>query len=221
MGRAFWNAERASWSETESPWTESRISVISQNVKSSDKDADADAPFCIVLARYGAVPQVARFGLSESFFTAAAAELIHGREIVVHSDRGPEVARLLEVIHEGVAPSEKPVTGDVLRLATDDDLREHTQNRRRADDEFFEWQSRIDEWELQLQLIDLEWTLEGEQLILYVLNGQDAETTRLALLAAAAGLGIVTVQPVASEGIVYSSGGGGCGSGGCGSGGCS
>ena len=52
----------------------------------------------------------------------------------------------------------------------------------------------------------------------------DEEPERIALLAAAAGLGIVHVQPVEADGIVHqpSGGGGGCGSGGggCGSGGC-
>ena len=86
--------------------------------------------------------------------------------------------------------------------------------------EFLDWQQRLADWQLQLQLTDLEWTLDQQQIILYVLNGQDAETTRLALLAAAAGLGIIHVQPVAAEGVVQATGGGGCGSGGCGSGGC-
>lgn len=177
-------------------------------------------PSCIVLARYGAVPQVARFAVTEKLHSEIQHKLVHGVQLVVQSDRGPEIAHLLEVLHNGIQVEEKPVTGDLVRLATNDDQNCYRQNRRDADAAFFEWQTRLEEWELQLQIIDMEWTLDREQLILYVLNGQDAESTRLALLAAAAGLGIVTVQPVASEGIVQTTGGGGCGSGGCGSGGC-
>lgn len=174
-----------------------------------------------MLARYGAAPQVARFAINESLHGEISQQLVRGANLVVQTDRGPELSSLLEVVRKGIESEEKPVTGDVLRLATDTDQSIHADRRKQADLEFFEWQSRLDEWQLQLQLIDLEWTLDGEQLILYVLNGQDAETTRLALLAAAAGLGIIHVQPVAAEGVVQSTGGGGCGSGGCGSGGCS
>ncbi|MFN8705965.1 MAG: hypothetical protein ACK50J_04745, partial [Planctomyces sp.] len=79
----------------------------------------------------------------------------------------------------------------------------------------------VREWKLELELIDLEITLD-EKTVLYVLNDRNAETTRLALLAAATGRGIVIVQPVTADGVVPlgSGGGGGCGSGGCGSGGC-
>ncbi|MCA9058814.1 MAG: hypothetical protein KDA85_09950, partial [Planctomycetaceae bacterium] len=77
----------------------------------------------------------------------------------------------------------------------------------------------IDAWNLQLQLIDLEWTLDRSRIVLYVLNDRGAETTRLALLAAAAGLGIIHVQSVSADGVIQQSSG--CGSGGCGSGGCS
>ncbi len=206
--------------------------MISQNPNSEAVDevqvAGEDAavespPYCVVLARYGTSPQVARFGVSESLHSVIADKLHHRAELVVQTDRGPEIASLLEMVRDGIITDDKPVTGDVLRLATSDDRQRHQQNRRKADLEFFDWQTRLTEWQLQLQLIDLEWTLDEEQLILYVLNGQDAETTRLALLAAAAGLGIVHVQPVAAEGVVQTSGGGGgCGSGGggCGSGGC-
>ena len=78
----------------------------------------------------------------------------------------------------------------------------------------------MNDWQLQLQLIDVERTLGDDHVILYVLNDQNAETTRLALLAAAAGFGIIHVQPVTADGIVNQTSGG-CGSGGCGSGGCS
>ena len=95
------------------------------------------------------------------------------------------------------------------------------QQQQRAAAEFAEWQQRITDWQLQLQLIDLEWTLDDQKVILYVLNDQNAETTRLALLAAAAGMGIVQVQPVSAEGVIPPEPkGGGCGSGGCSNGGC-
>ena len=198
-------------------------SVISPNQTVADADVDQaklEPPFRVMLARYGRVPQVARFGLTENDFEQNSSELERGTHLVVKSDRGPEIATLLEVVREGLTNEDLQVTGPFLRIATDDDLRSHDANQRQADVEFFDWQQKLDEWQLQLQLIDVERTLDEEQVILYVLNGQNAETTRLALLAAAAGLGIIHVQPVAAEGIVRENPGGGCGAGGCGSGGC-
>ena len=66
---------------------------------------------------------------------------------------------------------------------------------------------------------DMEWTLDRQKLVLYVLGGRGPETTKLALQAAAAGLAVVEVQPVDANGPVPvpAAGGGGCGSGGCGS----
>ena len=194
--------------------------MISPNSSMATTDqTSSELPACVVLVRYGAVPQVARFGVSEHLYAEAAGHLAHDSRVVVHSERGPEVGQLLEVVRPGTAADENPVTGDVLRIASSEDLRRQSENRLRSNVDFPDWQKRIADWKLQLQLIDIEWTLDGKQIILYVLNGQDAETTRLALLAAAAGQGIIHVQPVAAEGIVQKTSGG-CGSGGCGSGGC-
>lgn len=196
------------------------ISQTPSETASPEESAIDDPPFCTVLGRYGAAPQVARFGVSELLHADVSGELVRGVEFVAETDRGPELITLLEIVRQDVIAEEKPVTGQMLRLASDDDRKAHRENRQKADVEFFDWQQRLADWQLQLQLIDLEWTLDQQQIILYVLNGQDAETTRLALLAAAAGLGIIHVQPVAAEGVIQATGGGGCGSGGCGSGGC-
>lgn len=198
--------------------------MISQTPTAEVADEDVDEkPKCVVLVRYAMVPQVARFGLSEQLYESVADQLARNAQVVVNTDRGPEIGQVLEVVRLSTSADDNPVTGDVIRIASAEDLRSHAENRRRADTEFLGWQTRITNWKLQLQLIDIEFTLKAEQIVLYVLNRQDAETTRLALLAAAAGLGIVHVQPVSANGMVVkepSSSGGGCGSGGCGSGGC-
>lgn len=178
-------------------------------------------PEHVALVRYGLIPQVARFGLTSELKQQLESVDRRGLKVVITSDRGLEIGELLEIVSKGIVTSEVTVTGDIQRIASAEDLEKHAANRQRAELEFFEWQQRVDDWQLQLQMIDVERTLEGDQIVLYVLNGQNAETTRLALLAAAAGHGIIHVQPVAAEGIVQTSdGGGGCGSGGCGSGGC-
>ncbi len=179
---------------------------------SAGRAAEADeltSATVVLLARYGAVPQVARF-------SSASAQFRRGAGIVVETERGLEIATVLEQVP---AKPDLPLTGQVIRGATPDDLAAEQQAAQDAAAQFSGWIRRVRAWQLQLELIDLEWTLD-RRLILYVLNDRGAETTRLALLAAAQGDGTVHVQPVTASGVVSASPGG-CGSGsGCGSGGC-
>lgn len=168
-------------------------------------------PEWIALVRYGRVPQVARFGGNA---------LRPDREalVVVSTERGEELGAVLHVSAgpKVVDENEPALTGQVLRLASDADSLVVAEQQRLLDEEFGTWMKRATAWNLQLEIIDLEKTLDG-RLILYVLNDRGPETTRLALLGAAAGYGVVHVQPVSAEGIVQekSGGGGGCGGGGC------
>ena len=200
--------------------------MISRNTEDAESSPEREhSPAAVALVRYGVVPQVARFSVSKEIQESLAPRSVHGVRVVVATDRGTETGLLLEIVSKAVASDDTALTGQLLRLSNSADEDELVVNRQKANGEFFDWQVRVSDWALELQLIDLEWTLDGQSLILYVLNGQNAETTRLALLAAAAGLGIVHVQPVEADGIVHQpsgGGGGGCGSGGggCGSGGC-
>ena len=138
--------------------------------------------------------------------------------MVVSTDRGEEIATILQTLPPDAKTSEGEVaqpTGELLRMATADDLDCNVRNEQAAEISFAEWTTRAATWKLQLELIDIERTLD-DRLILYVLNDRSAETTRLALLAAAGGFGVIHVQPVSAQGVVQESGGGGCGS--CGSG---
>ena len=171
-----------------------------------------------LLVRYGAIPEVARF--------ACQLDRPPGRHdrVVVLSRRGPELGTTLEALrpHSGPAGTSSPESASpvdaacqVLRRATAEDEARHAELRREAEGDFDQWQRRIREWNLELELLDLEWTLDGEKLVLYVLGGRGPETTKLALQAAAAGLAVIEVQPVGPEGPVAVPSGG-CGAGGCG-----
>jgi cell fate regulator YaaT (PSP1 superfamily) len=171
-----------------------------------------------VLVRYGAISEVARFA------NASGESLRRGTDVVVHTHRGVERGVLLEdaaadrngVNGNGADLTEEP---QIKRFCTADDLRQSDALRSECEAQFGPWQTRIREWNLQLELIDLEWTLDRSKLILYVLNDRGPECTRLALQAAAAGFGVVEVQSVGPDGLVATPSGHGCGSGGCGSGG--
>jgi cell fate regulator YaaT (PSP1 superfamily) len=188
-----------------------------------------------VLVRYGMIAEVARFT------SAACVPLGRGERVVVRSHRGVEVGTLLEDVPPvgngdevqgdsqdtgGQAASATPLEANateptdlqILRVATAEDERTVGTLKGECEGVFHTWRRRIDEWNLQLELIDLEWTLDKSKLILYVLNDRGPESTKLALQAAAAGLGTIEVQPVGPDGPVVVSQGGGCGSGHCGSG---
>jgi len=162
-----------------------------------------------VLVRYGRIPEVAK--------VVAEDRRERGEKVVVRTHRGLELATVLETLKP--SPGAQEIESDfmVVREATAEDQFEFTGLATRAGDEFDAWNRRICDWKLDLQLIDLEWTLDREKLILYVLNDRGPECTRLAIQAAADGLGIVEVQPVSATGLVAKEkSGGGCGS--CGSG---
>jgi len=164
------------------------------------------APEFLVLARYGRVPQVARFA-------AWGDKPERTASVVVSTDRGQELAFVLQTLPPNAKTADgedATPTGEVLRLATAEDMDRSSRDQQTAEDSFTEWSVRAEKWKLQLELIDIERTLD-DRLILYVLNDRSAETTRMALLAAAGGFGVIHVQPVSAEGIVQASGGGGCG----------
>jgi cell fate regulator YaaT (PSP1 superfamily) len=169
-----------------------------------------------VLVRYGAIPEVARFA------NASGSRLGRGTPVVIRSHRGLEGGLLLEDVGVDDASGSDPQSDDtpqILRAQTDEDRRASQGLKSDCEEQYAPWQARIRDWKLQLELIDLEWTLDHSKLILYVLNDRGPECTRLALQAAAAGLGVVEVQSVGADGLVPMESGHGCGSGGCGSGG--
>lgn len=174
----------------------------------------------VALVRYGSIPEVARFEVG------AAGDLRRGAAVVVETHRGLQLGTFLGSASVGAAGlSEDHSAADqvprpLLRTATDDDLQAAAALKHEADALFDVWAGRIAEWQLGLELIDLEWTLDRMKLVLYVLNERGPDCTRLALQAAAGGYGLIEVQPVAAEGLVMQPSGGG-GGGGCGSCGCS
>lgn len=165
----------------------------------------------IVLARYGAIPEVVRCSAE------LPVELQRGAPVVIRTHRGVELATVLQRIEPSPEPDapETPATSDMLRQATTEDLQRAGELAARTQAEFPLWEQRIRDWGLDLQLIDLERLLDGSKLVLYVLNARGPECTKLALQAAAAGLGLVEVQPVSADGLVTLPDTGGCGSCGC------
>jgi cell fate regulator YaaT (PSP1 superfamily) len=165
-----------------------------------------------VLVRYGAIPEVARFKV------ATTEPLPRGAAVVVQSPRGLEVGTLLEPVDTPSGASTDVADQDlkIVRRATSEDQATLAELRRECEGAFDVWNGRIREWKLNLQLIDMEWMLDRSKLVLYVLNNRGPDCTKLALQAAAAGLGIIEVQPVGADGLMQPETGGGCGSGGCG-----
>lgn len=163
----------------------------------------------VYLVRYGTTPEVARCAVD------AAMVVSRGDAVVVRTHRGEQLGTLLERERSYSAVDE--IEFEILRRATDADLLQAKASRQRCEQAFGVWMQRIVEWELQIELLDIEETLDGQKTILYVLCERGPDSTKLALQAAAAGLGLIEVQPVSAEGlVVVAPSGGGCGTGGCG-----
>jgi cell fate regulator YaaT (PSP1 superfamily) len=147
-----------------------------------------------------------------------------GASVIVHTRRGVELGTVLEFVkadanREGTADdADHRPTEQLLRVATADDHVQADELRAAAQAEFAAWQQRLRDWNLELELIDVEWMLDKQKLVLYVLGGRGPDTTKLALQAATLGFPI-EVQPVNAEGLVQIESGCGCGHGGtCGRG---
>lgn len=140
------------------------------------------------------------------------------QQVVVETERGEILAEILREM-----PSDHETDGQqhscILRAFGPEDKEQSAALQARSADDYSEWRQRIEDWNMPLELVDLEWTLDGKRLMLYVLNERGPETTKLALRAAAEGFPHVDVLPVSAEGLqATSADGGGCG---CGSnGGC-
>ncbi len=169
------------------------------------------------LVRYGLIPEVARCRV------AGAEAPQRGSAVVVQTHRGLQLGSVVSGLKTTVVPArsetpaEEPTTGafTIVRSATADDHACQQKLQQAAGEEFDRWVERIEQWHVDVQLVDLEWTLDQTKLILYVLNERGPECTKLAIQAAAAGLGVVEVQPVSREGLVLQPTGGGCGTCGC------
>lgn len=172
---------------------------MSNDLQSSQRDLT----FETFLVRYGVMREVGRFVSAELHCDA-------GTAVVVRSSRGEEMGVVIGREPKRDASAED--SPQVLRLATDDDQQRSSHLRSECESDFVRWQERIRQWRVDVELIDLEKTLDGGKLILYVLNDRGPETTKLALQAAAAGHGVIEVQPVGREGLIQVVSGGGCGS---------
>ncbi len=176
------------------------------------------------LVRYGVIPEVARF------LAIDVEGLERDLRVVIESPRGLEIGTVLQKVpapsnpvHGSDSAAEQESDLKIVRPATPADEAADREMREECLQGYSEWWSRIRDWQLDLELVDIEWTLDRQKLILYVLTGRGPETTKLALFAATAGYASVEVQPVSKDGLVPlpPPSGGGCGSGGggCGEGG--
>jgi cell fate regulator YaaT (PSP1 superfamily) len=164
----------------------------------------------ICLVRFGSVPEVGKFAV-----TADSPQ--RGAAVVVETHRGLQLGEVLERLKPSPASNPADVDFRIVRLATPEDLETASRLTQMCDDAFPAWCARILQWNLNLELIDIEQTLDEQKQILYVLCERGPDSTKLALQAAAAGLGLIEVQPVSASGPVQMDGGScGTGGGGCG-----
>ena len=181
------------------------------------------------LMRVGACGETVRcLGINQPLFS-------RGDQVVLVTDRGNMLADVMQILPKSesdIKPTDEQTeeqaaeqideVNQILRLASKEDLQQQKQLKQRAEQDFSAWTERIHDWKVEVELVDLEWTLDGEKLILYVLNSRGPECTKLAMQADAQGLGIIDVVPISATGInIPEPSGGGCGCGSGSGGGCS
>jgi hypothetical protein len=170
------------------------------------------------LVRHGAVSEVVRARCTP---VGDGGLWQRGEDVVLETPRGPFVGTFLEQLAARHAVASAEDGGfRILRRVGAEDRAMLVELRASAREEYARWSARIREWGLALELLDTEWALDRSCLVLYILGGRGAETTRLALNAVGIGCEYVAVQPVDANGPVpVEAAGGSCGSGGsCGCG---
>lgn len=101
------------------------------------------------------------------YFEPSDFELELGQEVIVETVRGVEFGQVV-IIHRMI--DEKTLTSalkPIIRLADDLDKKIHEENLQRAKDAMDICQIKVDEHELDMQLVDCEYTFDGQKLIFY------------------------------------------------------
>ena len=101
------------------------------------------------------------------FFSPGGLELKAGDKVIVETARGVEfgsvVTGIKELPDDQISQPLKPV----IRIATQDDVRREAKNREKEKDAFKICQEKIRKHELQMKLIDAEYTFDNNKLLFY------------------------------------------------------
>ena len=124
------------------------------------------------LISYGAMNEVAVFTGS------AGTRIQRGQQVVVETDRGVEVGNLLgeagidNSVSEETNGDDQPPDATkwrFLRLLETEDEQDLANNVDRGKEEFEVWRRRLAKMSMPVELVDLEYLLSGDTVVLYVL----------------------------------------------------
>lgn len=117
---------------------------------------------------------VVRYGVMRMLgvFTTSRGDVVsRGMQVIARTDRGLEAGEVLcEANDEAVAQMKDPGKGQILRVATADDEREHERLRQQAQTEAAACDRLIAEMQLPMQLVDVEHIFGGERIVIYYLS---------------------------------------------------
>jgi cell fate regulator YaaT (PSP1 superfamily) len=101
------------------------------------------------------------------YFNPGSLEVKHGDHVIVETSRGVELGivrnGLIEVSEKEFGRGIKPV----IRIATPEDIQREKENRNSSGEAVRLCKQKIEEYELQMKLIDAEYTFDGSKLIFY------------------------------------------------------
>jgi cell fate regulator YaaT (PSP1 superfamily) len=117
---------------------------------------------------------VVRYGLTRflGVFSASGGRMYRrSARVVARTDRGLEVAEVLcEATPEAVAHLKDPVTGQILREMTAEDVNEFNRIQKRTKEEIAICQKHVDRLDLKMQLVEVEHVFGGERIVVYYLS---------------------------------------------------
>jgi cell fate regulator YaaT (PSP1 superfamily) len=115
---------------------------------------------------------VCRFGSMRLLGVMSAKESFrYGDQVVVHSDRGTEIATVLcEATAAAIGGLYEPTQGRILRPLNSTDRGDWTQMSERTRRDLDACQTHVDKLSLPMQLIDVERLLGGERVIVYFVS---------------------------------------------------
>ncbi|MBQ9361282.1 MAG: stage 0 sporulation family protein [Lachnospiraceae bacterium] len=101
------------------------------------------------------------------YFSPGELDIKRGMHVIVETARGKEYGRVVSDIKQVDEEELKSPLKQVIRIATEEDADRETLNRIREQEAFKICKERIEAHELEMKLIDAEYTFDGSKLLFY------------------------------------------------------
>lgn len=101
------------------------------------------------------------------WFNPSSLSIVKGTKVVVETVRGLELATAITDIQEIEDSEVEYELKDIIRVADKNDIKQHEENIKKADDSFLKVKEIIKEYKLEMKLLGCEYTLDSSKLLIY------------------------------------------------------